>query len=43
VGHTYITYPPFAPHEYLWLHSRGYYRVHPDGAYTITTIHWEHR
>lgn len=25
VGHTYITYPPFAPHHYLWRH-RGKWR-----------------
>jgi hypothetical protein len=42
VGYTYITYPPFQPHEWLWIHRRAYYRVHPGGGATLTTIRWEY-
>jgi len=40
VGYTWISYPPFQPHEWLWIHDRAYYRVHPGGGATLTTIHW---
>jgi hypothetical protein len=30
VGHTWITYPPFMPHEFLYQHRRRYIR--PAGA-----------
>ncbi len=43
VGYTYITYPPMQPHEWLWIHRRAYYRDHPGGGRTITTIRWEYR
>ena len=28
VGATYITYPPFDPHNYLWVHSAKYPATH---------------
>jgi hypothetical protein len=40
VGYTYIAYPPFQPHEWLWPHQRAYYRVHPGGGMTTTSIWW---
>lgn len=40
VGYTYITYPPFQPHEWLWQHQRAYYRSHPGGGMTMTSIWW---
>jgi len=40
VGHTYITYPPFQPHEWLWQHRRAYYRYHPGGGMTMTSMWW---
>jgi hypothetical protein len=40
VGHTWITYPPFSPHEYLYKHSRVYYRANADGGFTKAHIHW---
>jgi hypothetical protein len=43
VGYTWISYPPFQPHEWLWIHRRAYYRLHPDGGATLTTIRWEYR
>jgi hypothetical protein len=31
VGHTYVTYQPYMPHEYLYKHKRSYY-THTAGA-----------
>src|SRR5262245_57705121 len=42
VGYTYITYLPFEPHNWLWIHRRAYYRLHPEGGATLTTIRWEY-
>ena len=36
VGHTWITYPPLMPHEFLYHHKRTYYRYYPGG---FTTSH----
>lgn len=41
VGHTYITYEPLMPHEFLWRHHRTYVRVHPDGRVTRTFVWWQ--
>jgi len=38
VGHTYVTYEPFMPHEQLYRHRRVYYRYHPTGQITRTVI-----
>jgi hypothetical protein len=35
VGHTWITYPPFMPHEFLYRHQRRYIR--PAGAMGFKT------
>ena len=40
VGHTYITYQPMMPHEYLYKHHRTYYRYFPSGGFTRTQIHY---
>ncbi len=40
VGSTYITYPPFAPHEFLSPHSRVYRTDFEDGSYTKTKVSW---
>lgn len=40
VGHTYITYQPMMPHEFLYQHHRTYYRYFPSGGYTRTKIHY---
>jgi len=40
VGHTYVTYQPFLPHEMLYKHHRTYYRIHPDGSGVRTKIRW---
>ena len=40
VGHTYVTYQPFMPHEYMYKHHRTYHRYHPGGGYTRTLAIW---
>jgi len=40
VGHTYITYPPLMPHEWLYPHSRTYARRNPNGGTTRTSVMW---
>jgi hypothetical protein len=41
VGHTFITYEPLMPHEFLYRHQRVYIRVHPDGRVTRTWVCWK--
>lgn len=38
VGHTYVTYQPFYPHEFMYHHRRSYTRVHRPGGRTHTKI-----
>ncbi len=40
VGHTYITYPPLAPHEFLYKHHRHYRTIHEDAPNTRTSVRW---
>lgn len=40
VGHTYITYPPVMPHEYLYRHRRTYASTNPDGSRTNVRVRW---
>lgn len=40
VGHTYITYQPLLPHEFLYRHHRIYDRWNPGSGWTRTTVHW---
>ena len=40
VGHTYVTYQPLMPHEFLYPHTRRYLRIHPDGSVTRTWVSW---
>ena len=42
VGHTYVTYQPLMPHEFLYRHHRTYVRRNPDAGYTKTSVHWRH-
>ena len=39
VGHTWITYQPLMPHEFLYHHHRNYYRYY-SGGYTQTRVRW---
>jgi hypothetical protein len=41
VGHTYVTYQPLMPHEFLYPHRRKYVRFHPDGTVTKTCVTWQ--
>ena len=40
VGHTYITYQPLAPHEFMYKHSRVYRVRHPDDRPTRVKVRW---
>ena len=40
VGHTYITYQPLMPHEFLYKHHRHYYRHHPGQGWVTTKVSW---
>ena len=40
VGHTYVTYPPLDPHEFLYHHKRVYWTKHEDAAPTRTSVRW---
>jgi len=38
VGHTYFTYQPLMPHEYMYGHHRDYWRATPDGSWSHTSV-----
>jgi hypothetical protein len=40
VGHTFITYPPLAPHEFLYRHHRVYHTNNPGSGETRTRVRW---
>lgn len=40
VGHTYITYQPLMPHEFLYRHHRTYHRHHPGHGWVTTKVVW---
>jgi hypothetical protein len=41
VGHTYITYQPLAPHEFLYRHTRVYRVYHNgDGRTKVRVFSW---
>ena len=40
VGHTYGTYQPFYPNEYLYKHQRSYYNYAPGAGWTRTTARY---
>lgn len=40
VGHTYVTYPPLSPHEFLYKHARVYWTQHDDAPPTRTSVRW---
>jgi len=40
VGHTYVTYQPLMPHEFMYKHCRIYLRQHPGAGWTCTKVHW---
>lgn len=42
VGHTYITYQPLLPHEFLYTHRHFYYSEYPGGGQTTTKVRYRH-
>ena len=38
VGHTYYTYQPLLPHEYMYHHSRDYWSATPGGSWSHTAV-----
>ena len=40
VGHTYYTYQPLLPHEYMYRHHRTYCRKNPGAGWTKTRVSW---
>jgi len=40
VGHTYVTYQPLMPHEFLYKHHRCYVTKHTDAPCTWTSVRW---
>ena len=40
VGHTYITYPPLMPHEFLYKHHRVYRTYNAGSGWTKTRARW---
>jgi hypothetical protein len=41
VGHTFITYQPLYPHEFMYAHHRTYHRYYNGGqGLNRTSVHW---
>ena len=40
VGHTYTTYQPFMPHEYMYNHQRSYYTYNRGAGWTRTNVRY---
>jgi hypothetical protein len=40
VGHTYTTYQPFMPHEYLYHHHRSHYTYNPCAGWTRAKVRY---
>ncbi|MGL4513928.1 MAG: hypothetical protein ACRCT8_12630 [Lacipirellulaceae bacterium] len=40
VGHTYTTYQPFMPHEYMYKHHRSYYTHNPGAGWTRAKVRY---
>jgi hypothetical protein len=40
VGHTYTTYQPYMPHEYLYRHTRTHYGYHPGCGWSRAKIRY---
>ncbi len=42
-GHTYYTYQPLMPHEYLYPHRRDYWSSWPGGSWSHTKVKYQAR
>ncbi len=40
VGHTFVTYPPLMPHEFLYCHHRAYYKYYHNGGWVCAKVKW---
>jgi hypothetical protein len=40
VGHTWVTYQPFMPHEFLYKHERSYYTYNPGAGWRRTNVRY---
>ena len=40
VGHTYVTYQPLMPHEFLYKHKRSHYAHTPGAGWTRSKVRW---
>ena len=40
VGHTYNTYQPWYPHEYMYGHTRSWYTHHDGAGWTRTKVRY---
>ncbi|MEX0677746.1 MAG: hypothetical protein WD063_11760 [Pirellulales bacterium] len=40
VGHTWITYPPLLPHEFMYHHKRKYWKYYRGGGYTTSCVRY---
>ncbi len=43
VGHTYTTYQPLMPHEFLYKHTRSHYAHAPGAGWTRSKVRWRTR
>jgi hypothetical protein len=40
VGHTWVTYQPYMPHEFLYKHKRSYYTHNPGAGWRRTNVYY---
>ena len=40
VGHTWVTYQPWMPHEMMYRHERSYYTYNPGAGWTRTNVRY---
>ena len=40
VGHTYTSYQPFMPHEYMYRHTRSHYAYNPGAGWTRAKVRY---
>ena len=43
VGHTYVTYQPLMPQEYLYRHTRSHYTYNPGAGWTRAKVRYRTR